>query len=118
MQGPTSAANTLTVSFSSGNPVPLRRRDLHGGQAGKANGLLLTGTPPGETVTISGPQITVGTSAAITTSNVAFLGINVGGSGTTGLTGTSGLVKTGPGTLVLSGTNSVSGGPRFWRATW
>ena len=109
VQGPAATTNTLTVNFSSGNPIPSGGATYNGGQAGKANALLLTGTPSGETVTISGPQITVGTSAAITASNVSFLGINAGGTGTAGLSGTSGLVKTGPGTLILTGTNSVSG---------
>jgi autotransporter-associated beta strand protein len=105
---PASTANTLTVDFSSGNPIPSGGVVYSGGQSG-GNKLLLTGTPSGEAVTISGPQISVGGSATVTTSNVGFLGINVGSSGTAGLTGGNGLVKSGPGELILSGTNSVSG---------
>jgi chitinase len=109
VQGPGTAASQLTVDFSSGDPIPSGGATFTG-QSGSKNQLLLTGTPAGENVTLSGSQLTVGSDSVISLANVAFIGINAGGTGTSSITGTTGLFKSGPSTLILSGT-AAYGGP-------
>ena len=104
--GPASSTGQLTLDFSAGNPIPGGGVAFTGGQAGR---LLIEGTSPSQSATVANGQITVG-SSTITFQNVGYVGLDLGAEGVSNLAGSSGLAKSGPGTLVLSGTNAYAGG--------
>jgi autotransporter-associated beta strand protein len=100
----------LTVDFSNGNPLPGAGLAFDGAEEASGDRLIIQGATAGQNVTLTGSQVRIDGVDVVSTSNVEFLGFDVGDAPGGGLPGTTGLLKTGPGILVVSGPAAYAGG--------
>ena len=70
----------------------------------------MSGTSAADSIVLDNGQVKINGAVAIRSSNVELFCFNVGAQGSGNLEGTSGLIKMGPGILVVSGTVSYTGG--------
>ena len=108
--GPDNAANTLTIDFSGGNPIPPDGVYFAGGSGSATNTVAISGSPDlSGTIQITG-SVMFG-QGSLSNETVPGDSFEVqSGTMIANLTGSAGLKKTGSGTVTLAGSNSYRGG--------
>jgi carboxypeptidase D len=96
----------LTVDFSGAAPVPANGLVFDGGE--QSDRLVVEGTAGNQAVVLENAKVKLNGVEVIATAGVESFTLNVGAQG--GIpSAASGLLKTGPGTLIMSGTNDYVG---------
>ena len=102
------SGDQLIVDYTGGSPLPGGGLAFNAGGQNTGDSVLVQGTAGTQVVTLAGSTVELGGLPIITTTGVKSFAFDLGEPGTN-LQAIGGLLKSGPGTLVLSGTSAYSG---------